>query len=142
MTTPHPDSPAFEALTRDLLARGITVRFEAHGASMSPCIRDHEIVYVTPVIVSKLRKGDIVLTKGHSGFRVHRLVVLDLDKNLFITRGDCGQQDDPPVRSDQILGIVLAKEVRLGEKIVVAKLKGIGGKLLQCAARGQYAAGK
>jgi uncharacterized repeat protein (TIGR01451 family) len=142
MTNSGSDSEGFEALCRELLSRGLTVRFEARGASMSPLIRDREIVYVTPVIVSKLRKGDIVLTKGHSGFRVHRLVVINLDKNLFITRGDCGQQDDPPVRSDQILGIVLAKEVRLGEKIVVAKLKGIGGKLLQGAARGQRVAGK
>jgi len=142
MTNSGSDSEGFEALCRELLNQGLTVRFEARGASMSPLIRDREIVYVTPVIVSKLRKGDIVLTKGHSGFRVHRLVVLDIDKNLFITRGDCGQQDDPPVRSDQILGIVLAKEVRLGEKMVVAKLKGIGGKLLQGAARGQRVAGK
>jgi uncharacterized repeat protein (TIGR01451 family) len=142
MTNSGSDSEGFEALCRQLLSQGLSVRFEARGASMSPIIRDREIVYVTPVIVSKLRKGDIVLTKGHSGFRVHRLVVTDFDKNLFITRGDCGQQDDPPVRSDQILGIVLAKEVRLGEKMVVAKLKGIGGKLLRCAARGQYAAVK
>ena len=142
MTNSGSDSEGFEAFCRELLHQGLTVRFEARGASMSPLIRDREIVYVTPVIVSKLRKGDIVLTKGHSGFRVHRLVVLDLDKNLFITRGDCGQQDDPPVRSDQILGIVLAKEVRLGEKMVVAKLKGIGGKLLQGTARGQHVAGK
>ncbi len=142
MTNSGSDSEGFEALCRELLHQGLTVRFEARGASMSPIIRDREIVYVTPVIVSKLRKGDIVLTKGHSGFRVHRLVVIDHDKNFFITRGDCGQQDDPPVRSDQILGIVLAKEVRLGEKIVVAKLKGIGGKLLRGAARGQYAAVK
>jgi hypothetical protein len=116
MTNSGSDSEGFEALCRELLSQGLTVRFEARGASMSPLIRDREIVYVTPVIVSKLRKGDIVLTKGHSGFRVHRLVVIDLDKNLFITRGDCGEQDDPPVRSDQILGIVLAKEVGSGKK--------------------------
>ena len=95
-------------------------------------------MHVTAVIVSKLRRGDIVLTKGHSGFRVHRLVLIDQDKNLFITRGDCGQQDDPPVRADQILGIVLAKEVRLGTKIVTANLNGFTGKLLQGAARAQY----
>jgi hypothetical protein len=142
MPDPHSDSPAFEALARELLNQGLSVRFEARGASMSPVIRDREIVIVTPVIVSKLRKGDIVLTKGHSGFRVHRLVFVDHHENSFITRGDCGQQDDPPVRSDQIFGIVLAKEVRLGNKIVQAKLKGIGGKLLQGAARGQRVAGR
>src|SRR5579862_6347612 len=142
MTETESDSERFEALSRELLSNGFTVRFEARGASMSPCIRDGEIVHVTAVIVSKLRKGDIVLTKGHSGFRAHRLVLLDHDKNFFITRGDCGQQDDPPVRADQILGIVLAKEVRLGTKIVTANLNGFTGKLLQGAARAQYLAGK
>jgi uncharacterized repeat protein (TIGR01451 family) len=109
---------------------------------MFPVIRDHEVVIVTPVIVSKLRKGDIVLTKGHSGFRVHRLVFADHHEDSFITRGDCSQQDDPPVRSGQIFGVVLAKEVRLGNKLVRANLKGISGRLLQGAARGQYLAGK
>ena len=89
MTNPNANSASFEVLSRELLNNGLSVRFEARGASMSPCIRDGEIVHVTPVIVSKLRKDDIGLTKGHSGFRVHRLVVADLDKNLFITRGDC-----------------------------------------------------
>ena len=142
MTESESDSERFEALSRELLNKGLTVRFEARGASMSPRIRDGEIVHVTAVIVSKLRRGDIVLTKGHSGFRVHRLVLIDQDKNLFMTRGDCGQQDDPPVRADQILGIVLAKEVRLGTKIVTANLNGFTGKLLQGAARAQYRAGK
>ncbi|MGB8987246.1 MAG: hypothetical protein WCC37_11635, partial [Candidatus Sulfotelmatobacter sp.] len=142
MTESGSDSERFEALSRELLTSGFTVRFEARGASMSPCIRDREIVHVTPVIVSKLRKGDIVLTKGHSGFRVHRLVLIDHDKNFFITRGDCGQEDDPPVRADQILGMVLAKEVRLGTKIVRANLNGFTGKLFQGAARAQYLAGK
>jgi uncharacterized repeat protein (TIGR01451 family) len=142
MINSESDSERFEALSRELLNSGFTVRFEAHGASMSPCIRDGEIVHVTAVIVSKLRKGDIVLTKGHSGFRVHRLVFIDDDKNLFITRGDCGQQDDPPVRADQILGIVFAKELRLGTKIVTAKLNSFDGKLLQGAARVQYLASK
>jgi uncharacterized repeat protein (TIGR01451 family) len=142
MTNSGSDSEGFEALCRELLHQGLTVRFEARGASMSPLIRDREIVYVTPVIVSKLRKGDIVLTKGHSGFRVHRLVVTEHSKDLFITRGDCGLQNDLPLRGDQILGIVVAKEVKLGKKFVRTELKGIGGKLLRGAARGQYAAGK
>src|SRR5258708_24890910 len=138
MTNRGLDSERFEALSRELLKSGLGVRFEARGASMSPAIRDGEIVYVTPVIVSKLRKDDIVLTKGHSGFRVHRLTVADLDKNLFITRGDCGEQDDPPLRGEQILGVAVAKEVRIGKGIVRTKLKGFG-RVLQGLARVQAA---
>ena len=107
-----------------------------------PSIRDREIVHVTPVIVSKLRNGDIVLTKGDRGFLVHRLVVTRPDKNFFITRGDCGDQDDAPVRADQILGQVVAKEIHVGTKIVRTKLTGFSGTLLLCAARGRSLAGK
>ncbi len=142
MTTPNPDSPSFEALSRELLSRGLTVRFEARGASMSPCIRDREIVHVTPVIVSKLRKGDIVLVKSKSGFRVHRLVIADHSRDFYVTRGDCGQENDPPVNAQMILGIVVAKEVMLGKKFVRTNLKGMSGKLLRGASRGQYLAGK
>jgi uncharacterized repeat protein (TIGR01451 family) len=138
MSNPESDSVRFEALSRELLERGLSVRFQARGASMSPCIRDGEIVYVTAVIVSKLRKGDIVLVKSHDGFRVHRIIVADPARNIFITRGDCGQQDDPLVSGEQILGLVNAKEVKLGKKSVRTNLKGIGGRLLRSAARGQY----
>ncbi len=141
MTNRGRDSERFEALSRELLKSGMGVRFEARGASMSPCIRDGDIVYVTPVIVSKLRKDDIVLSKGRSGFRVHRVVIADQDKNLFITRGDCGQQDDPPLRGEQILGVAIAKEVRIGTRIVRTKLKGFG-RVLQGIAWVQSALGQ
>jgi len=146
MTRGDSDSERFEALSRELLQSGMPVRFEAHGASMSPCIRDGQIVHVTPVIVSKLRKNDIVLTKGDRGFLLHRLVVIEPDKNFFITRGDCGMENDPAVSGDQILGIVVAKEIRFGRKIVRMRLTGFGAMfseiLLRFAACGRSAAGQ
>ena len=138
MTNSPAASAQFEAVCRELLSRGLGVRFEARGASMSPCIRNGEIVHVTAVIVSKLRKDDIVLVKSNDGFRVHRLVAADYPNDLFITRGDCGQQDDPAVRGDQILGLAVAKEVKLGQKMVRAKFKGMSGRVLRGAARSQY----
>jgi hypothetical protein len=130
-------SKLFEDLSRELMQNGLSVRFQARGASMSPRIRDGEIVHVAPVIVSKLRTGDIVLTNSDHSFRMHRLVVADHEKDFFITRGDCGLQDDPAVRGDEILGVAEAKEVRVGRKIVRAKLRGTGGHMVQRAARGQ-----
>src|SRR5437588_5104585 len=142
MTNHDSGSASFEALSRELLNKGLSVRFEARGASMSPCIRDGEIVYVTPVIVSKLRKDDIVLTKANNGFRIHRLVIAEHAKDFFVTRGDCGQQDDPAVRGDEILGIAVAKEVKVGRRMVRANIKGAGGQLLRCASRAQAIATK
>jgi uncharacterized repeat protein (TIGR01451 family) len=136
------DSTLFSEVTHELLGQGLSVRFQARGASMSPVIRDGEVVQVTGVIVSKLRKDDIVLTKSNCGFRLHRLVAADHAKDVFITRGDCGQQDDPPLSGTQIVGIAVAKEVRVGTKIVRAKLRGITGRLVCALARGQRVAGR
>jgi len=136
------DSRLFEDLTRELLEKGASVRFRARGASMSPAIRDGEIVLVTPVIVSKLRKDDIVLTKSSVGLRLHRIVLADAVSNVFVTRGDCGQQHDPPVTDKQILGVVQAKEVRVGRNVVEARFKSINGATLRALARTQNICGK
>jgi len=105
---------------------------------MSPAIRDGEMVYVKPASGARLRRGDVVLVKSDAGFRLHRLVRVDARADVFITRGDCGQQDDPAVRGERILGVAVAKDVRIGRKIVRAKLKGFVGLLLRSASRGQH----
>lgn len=132
------DSKLFEEIVRPLLAQGLSVRFQARGASMSPAIRDGEVVEVTPVIVTELRKDDIVLAKSNFGFRLHRIVMADPFNDVFITRGDCGQENDPALKAEQILGLARAKEVRLGRTIVHARFKGVGGWMLRSAARAQY----
>ena len=132
------DSKLFLALLHDLLGQGLTVRFQARGASMSPAIRDGEVVLVTPVIVNKLRKGDVVLTRSTNAFRLHRLVIADHARDEFVTRGDCGQENDPSVKGDQILGLAQAKEVYVGQKAVRANFRGVGGWALRRAARAQH----
>jgi hypothetical protein len=142
MINSGPDAKKFEALSRELVNSGIDVRFEARGASMSPSIRDGQVVHVTAVIVSKLQKGDIVLTKGDTGFLLHRLVVADHRKNIFVTRGDCGRQDDCPVRGDQILGVALAKEITIGRTRLRIKLTGFAETLLRWFSRARWVAGR
>lgn len=137
MTDRGADSALFEQVIREFLEQGMDVLFQARGASMSPAIRDGEVVQVTPVIVRKLRKDDIVLTKSKNGFRLHRVVIADHERDLFITRGDCGRESDPAVSGKKIVGIVVAKEVRVGRRIVRAKFRGAAGMVLRCAARGQ-----
>src|SRR5579863_9307817 len=136
------DSKLFEEVVRELLAQGLSLRFQARGASMSPAIRDGDIVEITPVIVSKLRKDDIVLAKTNNGFRLHRIVAADFERNLFVTRGDCGQENDPVLNGEHVLGLAQAKEVRLGRKIVQVRLKGVGGRIVEYAARGQRVASR
>jgi len=134
------DSKLFEGVVRELLEKGLAVRFQARGASMSPVIRDGDIVEVTPVIVSKLRKDDIVLAKSNYGFRLHRIVFADHERDVFITRGDCGQEDDPALTGAQILGLAQAKEVRIGRNIVQARFRSLSGWATRFAARIQVLA--
>src|ERR1700751_3326503 len=136
------DSKLFEGLVCPLLEQGLSIRFQARGGSMSPSIADGEVVEVTPVIVTKLRKDDIVLAKSNAGFRLHRIVLADPANDRFITRGDCGQQDDPALKGSQILGLARGKEVRLGRNTVQARFRGVGGRLLRSAARARSIAGK
>ena len=142
MTDRGSDSKLFEDVVRELLEQGLSARFQARGASMSPAIRNGEVVEVTPVIVSKLRKDDIVLAKSKDGFRLHRIVHADHARDVFLTRGDCGQQNDPVLRGAQILGLARAKGVRVGRRILQARFKSVGGWVLRCAARSQVIAGK
>ncbi len=138
----RPQTRLFENLSRELLREGNGIRFQARGASMSPAIRDGEVVHVKPAAPADLRKGDIVLVKSETGFRLHRLVVADAERDVFITRGDCGQQDDPAVGGERVAGIAVAKEVRVGNRIVRAPLRGVTGRLLSGAAGGQRIARK
>jgi Peptidase S24-like len=133
----RPESELFDDFVQELLRLGNAIRFQARGASMSPAIRDGEIVHVKSVVPAELRKGDMVLLKSEMGFRLHRLVVADATQDIFITRGDCGQQDDPAVSGQEILGIATAKEVRVGRRIARAKLHSLSGRLLCSVARGQ-----
>ncbi len=142
MTDRGADSKLFEEVIRELLSQGLYVRFQARGGSMSPAIRDGEMVEITPVIVSKLRKDDIVLAKSNEGFRLHRIVHAKHSMDAFVTKGDCGQENDQMLRGAQILGLARAKEVRVGRKIVQARFRSVGGLSLRCAARGQIIAGK
>ena len=133
----RPQSRLFDAFSRELLREGNSIRFQARGASMSPTIRDGEIVYVTPAALADLRVGDIALVKGEMGFRLHRLVVADAEQDVFITRGDCALEDDPAVSGEEIIAKAEAKEVRIARLMVRASLKGWTGRLFCGAARGQ-----
>ncbi len=125
MTKERPESNLFESFSRELLNGGLCVRFQARGASMSPVIRDGEMVQVKPVSTGTLRRGDIVLVKSDRGFRLHRLVTADCARDRFITRGDNGLDDDDAVRGAQVLGVAIAKEVHAEGTVRCVRLGGI-----------------
>ncbi|MFY9561900.1 MAG: C25 family cysteine peptidase, partial [Terriglobales bacterium] len=115
------DSARFEQLSRGLLASGHQVRFQARGRSMLPLIRDGETVRVEGVAAALLRVGDIVVARTAHGLRAHRLIFADLARDCFLTRGDAGQESDPPICAGQILGrVVLSTRAHLRARIHLA----------------------
>ena len=103
-------SQLFGLLSQALLSGGLGVRFRACGTSMVPAIRDGDLLHVQPVVVEKLREGDIVLFTAGRCFRAHRLILVDRTRDVFITRGDAGVEMDGALSSQQLLGKVVAKE--------------------------------
>jgi hypothetical protein len=75
--------------------------------------------------------------KGNSGFRLHRLIQADIRRDVFITRGDSGLQDDPAVRWRADFG--RCRSTKTCRLPVTARFKGSRGKLLRTLARGQAA---
>ena len=105
----------FQDLSTALLMDGYHVRFRAPGQSMSPTIRDGEVVLVAPVRAEEVRRGDIVLYRASERRCViaHRVVCVERGKGQarsFILRGDASVTCDAPIEASQILGRVAAVE--------------------------------
>jgi uncharacterized repeat protein (TIGR01451 family) len=121
------DSRTFAAFCQQLLEQGHGVRFRAQGASMRPNIRENDALIIAPVTGSPVRPGDILLTQGESGLKVHRLVHQNITTGTFVTRGDSGQENDPPTSTS--LGRVIAVE-RAGRTIhTVGRASRVAAKL-------------
>ena len=102
------NSAQFAAICDELLHRGAKIRFRANGLSMRPNILNEDAVTIVPVEQEELRRGDVVLTCGKDGFRVHRIALGDKATGSIVTRADAGQEDDAP--TNRVLGIVTAVE--------------------------------
>lgn len=90
------DSRKFSAVCRELLDRGLNVRFRAHGASMRPNILEGDALVVAPVSNSPVRRGDVVLTEADCGLKSHRVMHHSNATGAVMTRGDSGQENDQP----------------------------------------------
>ena len=98
----------FASIAQDVLGRGRTLRFKAKGGSMSPFIRNGDVVEVVPV-KTKINLGDIVLYRSSYGNPVvHR--VIQRSNESIITKGDSLSSSDQPVLSKQVLGRVVSVE--------------------------------
>jgi uncharacterized repeat protein (TIGR01451 family) len=103
------DSRLFGELAEKFLRQGMPVRFRAEGASMTPNLKDDQIVTITPVTSAAVQRGNILLTRDGQQFKTHRVVKVRADEDRIETRGDAGWTNQE-ARSTDILGRVSFSE--------------------------------
>jgi len=108
--------PALVELLRAVLAKGASFRFQARGFSMSPFIRDGDIVTLFSITGARLCLGDIVAFVRSDTERlvIHRVV--GKKGYAFSIMGDYSHTTDGLVSNRNILGRVVKVE-RNGEMI-------------------------
>jgi signal peptidase I len=91
------------------------MRFRATGGSMTPFIRNNDILTIAPLTQRKIRLGDVVAfknSKKENGFRlsIHRVVQI-LDNQKYLVKGDnISKHPDGVVSKNQILGKIIKIE--------------------------------
>jgi ribosomal protein S18 acetylase RimI-like enzyme len=122
----------FVALAAEVLAAGGSLRFRARGGSMTPSIRNGDIVTVEPAAAASLRVGDVALC--HEGGRalVHRVVGMSAEGETLRIRlaGDAGHGAEERIGPGQVLGRVVRVEpqghdslLRRGIRYVLQRLQ-------------------
>jgi len=121
------NSEQFAAVCQELLQSGAHVRFRAEGESMRPNILDGDVVVLTASSAQASEAGEVALTHGKDGLRLHRVKSKDAEKGTIVTRGDSGQDCDPETSS--VVGKVVSIE-RHGKK---KRMTGSGVRLIHDA---------
>jgi len=111
----------FRDLVWAILAKGKPVRFQVRGFSMSPFLREGDVVTLRPVGERPLCRGDIAAFFDSSSGKmaVHRIVSADRKSGRFLFKGDNSPAADGFVDASDIYGIIgrverRGKTVRLG----------------------------
>ncbi len=100
---------AFVELAAEILSKGGSFQFRAHGASMAPFIRDGDLLTVTPVDAARLEIGDVALMRTQwDRLKAHRVIGKQVRGGVLLleTRGDARLSPDRPVPGDRVLGRV------------------------------------
>lgn len=98
----------------EVLGSGRSFRFAARGQSMTPFVRDGDVLTVVPLGSTQPRRGDVVACidpARAAGVVVHRVV--SATAAGYVLQGDALQEPDGVYRLEQILGLV--REITRGE---------------------------
>lgn len=88
------------------------LRLRVTGLSMLPAVWPGDIVTVQSREAARLLPGELVLVDDEGRLRLHRLIASQMSPgdDRLVTRGDSLAANDPPVRGEQVLGVVTSIE--------------------------------
>ncbi|MFH1538809.1 MAG: S24/S26 family peptidase [bacterium] len=119
--TRHPEviTSLFIQAVQKSVPAGECFRFRARGGSMSPVIRDGDVVHVRRTGPDLTGPGDIVAVENGGGIRVHRLIRKRRGPRGWIlgTQGDTLMWEDEPASGGDLLGKVIAVEKAGGKHV-------------------------
>jgi len=103
-------SRQLEKLMRGVLDKGASFRFQGKGFSMSPFIKDGDVITIAPVQGVNPRFGDVVVfTHPHAGMLIiHRIIGKRAGE--YRTKGDNAPEGDGMISRAAILGRVIKVE--------------------------------
>jgi signal peptidase I len=119
MFTRRVDRAEFGALAAEILEKGNALRFRASGSSMSPFIRNGDVLVIQPIASQAVRRGDVVLCRAGDGrMLAHRVTRLfqQAGGTVLVTQGDALFYPDGSIPYDEVLGRVTTVE-RNGRRI-------------------------
>jgi signal peptidase I len=104
------------AILRAVLEKGAPARFQAKGFSMSPFIKNNDVVTISPLKGKRPGLGEIIafVHRETGGLCVHRIV--RKEGAFYITKGDNIAESAESVPAENILGLV-ARVERGGKEV-------------------------
>jgi len=117
-------------LSRDILEKGKSVRFQAKGWSMRPFIQDGDFIVVNPIENSSIKTGDVVFyLTTENKIIVHRVIRKYKKKGRMtvLIKGDASFSSPEKVEIQNVLGKVVAVERNGRKKRLDTKLHQIKG---------------
>ncbi len=113
------NSSDFADLSTEILAKGFSFSFKAHGSSMFPFIRDGDILTVQTTETKSLCVGDVVFFRSITNkLTAHRFIGgTELPHTrLLKVRGDAHFRQYEKIDEKQILGRII--RIRRGDRVI------------------------
>jgi len=109
-------SEVLPELVKDILSKGVECRLQVKGYSMSPFIKNSDVVTISPMVDSSPGLGDVIafIHPKTEKLLIHRVVWKRGDACLL--KGESGLEPDGLIKKESILGFVTKVE-RKGKRI-------------------------